>query len=616
MDKTSIHLITLLKQTVTSVIQEIGAEIGFRQEVPIIVERPGDNLHGDYTTNVALIFYKKIKTEENIQVAEKYSSPYKIAESVTQKLKESLAEYVDKIEVAGPGFINFFLKKEILSAEIARILEEAKIYGSSNWGKGKRWLLEHTSPNPNKAMHLGHLRNNVLGMAIGNLWEFGGVEVIRDTIDNNRGIAIAKLMWGYLKFGRKDNALNPDVYYWYEHQEEWSTPEQLGVRPDRFVDELYVKASEDFADPQVAQQVRHMVIDWEQKETKTWALWEKVLLYSHQGQELTLKRLGSRWDKVWHEHEHYQLGKDMVEQGLVSGIFKKTDDGAVITDLKSFNLPDTVVIKSDGTSLYLTQDLALTKLKKETFKPDKLFWVIGPEQSLALKQMFAVCQQLGIGKLEDFVHIAYGYMSIKGSGKMSSRLGNVVFIDDLLDTAKQAIKEKIDETKFSQAEIDTISEEIGVGAVKYSILKVGRLTEMSFDLETSISLEGNSGPYIQYTYARCCSVLDKAKTEGITLAFSGLPTNPEEEIVMRWLYHFPETVVLAGQNYAPNIICTYIYELCQQFNAFYNQHTIISKKEDENSNTTTMFRLGLTKAVASVLKNSLHLLGMAALSKM
>lgn len=527
----------------------------------------GRSEFGDYTTNIAL----------------QGKNPRKEGEEILSKLNKdkNLKDIVEKIDIAGPGFINFHLSTKVLVSNLSQILDEKEKYGHSTEGNGKTWLIEHTSPNPNKAMHLGHLRNNVLGMAISNLWESIGVKVIRDDIDNNRGISIAKLMWGYLKY--KDNK------------------KELEMRPDRFVDELYAKASADFdSNPEVEKKVRQMVVDWENGDKKTWELWEKVLAFSYKGQEMTLKRLGNKWDKVWHEHEHYKKGKELVEEGLKKGIFKKGKGGAIITDLEKYNLPDTVVIKSDGTSLYITQDLALTKLKKETFHPDHLYWVIGPEQSLALKQLFAVCEQLGIGKLNEFTHIAFGYMSIKGKGKMSSRKGNVIYIDDLLDQAKEEIKK-------THTVSDNIAEDIGVGAIKYSILKVGRTQDIAFDFNESLSFEGNSGPYIQYTYARIQSVLEKSKHTKYKTESNNL--NEEEESVLRELVKFPEIIEKGANTYSPNILCEFLFTLAQKYNTFYNKHKIIDGDNED-------FRLALTKGVGQVLKNGLTLLGIATPQKM
>lgn len=549
---------------------------------------------GDYTTNIAL----------------QSKNPKKTAEAILDKLNKNknLEDVIDRIEIAGPGFINFHLSTKVLTNNLIQILEEKEKYGRSTEGKGKKWLIEHTSPNPNKAMHLGHLRNNVTGMAIANLWEAVGIKVIRDDIDNNRGISIAKLMWGYLKFANKKKRGNLDISYWYKHQNEWMEPEDLNLRPDKFVDELYTRASVDFENPEVESQVRQMVVDWEKGDKENRELWKKVLAYSYLGQKMTLKRLGNKWDKIWHEHEHYKLGKKIVEEGLKKGVFKIGKGGAIVTDLKKYKLPDTVVIKSDGTALYITQDLALTKLKIDTFRPDHLYWVIGPEQSLALKQLFAVCDQLGIGRLDQFTHIVFGYMSRKGQGKMSSRKGNVIYIDDLLDQAKAEIERRI-EGQFTPQEKDKISEEVGVAAVKYSILKVGRLQDIAFDFDESLSFDGNSGPYLQYTYARTQSVVHKSQFLNLSFGNDIDNFDDEELLVLRELVKFSNIIQMAGENYAPNILCGYLFDLAGKYNTFYNKLKIIGSENEK-------FRLALTLATGQVLKNGLTLLGISALEKM
>lgn len=576
-----------MKQDILQAVKTVFPDIKISIK-DINLEHPTVEAHGDYSTNIALKLAKEIGQK-----------PQEIAQKIASKLKNA--------SVAGPGFINITLDNDYLVEQVKKVIKEDGKYGMGDWGKGKTWSIEHTSPNPNKAMHLGHLRNNVTGMAIGNLWEWSGLKVIRDCIDNNRGIAIAKLMWGYLKFARKDGKQDKtEIDYWFDHQEEWQTPKDRKMRPDRFVDELYVKGATDYDDnKEVVPLIKKLVVDWENKDKKNWALWKKVLDYSYKGQNLTLKRLGNKWDKVWREHEHYEAGKDLVAQGLKKGIFKKSE-GAIVTDLKKYNIPDTIVIKSDGTALYITQDLALTRLKKETFKSDRLFWVIGPEQSLALKQMFAVCEQLEIGKYTDFTHIAYGYMSLKGIGKMSSRKGNVVYIDDLIDMAKKKALE-IMAASYRQKDLenkDDLAEKVAVGAIKYSILKVGRLQDTAFDMEESLSLEGDSGPYLQYTYARARSVLRKAKVKSLKLNLQDLTS--EEMAILRWVYRFPEVVETAAKSFSPNLLCSYLFELAKRFNTFYANCPIL-----END-----FRLSLTQAVSIVLANGLAILGIEAVEKM
>jgi len=605
---------------------------------------PADPNFGDFASNIALQGFAQLSAEQRQDL--KVNSPRDLAQQLVAQLQEKikqqpqLAQHIAQISVDGPGFINFTLSDEYLKSLIAQVLSQPD-YGAGAQQLETRWEIEHTSPNPNKAMHLGHLRNNVTAMAIANLWQTQGIKVIRDAVDNNRGIAIARLMWGYLKFAhredesvdkREDNSADKredesadikedkrttDLNYWFEHQDEWLTPKDKNQRPDKFVDELYLKASEDFKNnSDTEQKVRQMVVDWELGDKATWALWTKVLSYSYQGQEMTLQRLGNVWDKVWHEHEHYQQGKELVALGLKKGIFKKLADGAVLTNLEKYNLPDTIVQKADGTSLYITQDIALTKLKKDTLSAQKLHWMVGPEQSLALKQLFAVCDQFGIARLQDLTHLSYGYMSIKGAGKMSSRLGNVVYIDDLVDAVKNEVKTTMakNRTDFSAEMLEKISETVALGAIKYSILKVGRMSPTAFDLDSALRLDGNSGPYLQYTYVRANSVLEKAEYQVGTNSSQELTQyrlNPEEKAILRHISRYPTLVQLASEACEPSKLANFQYELSQKFNSFYNKHQILT--EDL---TTTTFRLNLTQSMMQLLKHGLEILGIEIPEKM
>ncbi len=573
----------------------------------VVLEHPEELAHGDFSTNVALAYAKQLKTKPR-ELSEKI-----LAELEAQKKAgEGELGDVEKMEIAGPGFINFFLKRDFFVGQVQKIVEQAEEFGSGDAVQiaeraQQTLLIEHTSPNPNKAMHLGHLRNNITGMAVSNIEEFLGYNVIRDAVDNDRGIAIAKLMWGYLKFARKNEEAHEvlaDLDYWFDHQNEWLTPGDRSMRPDKFVDALYVQGSEDFKNEAVEKTVRDFVVKWEAGDEKTLALWRKVLEYSHLGQELTLARLGNKWDFVWHEHEHYKMGKDLIDQGLAKGIFKKLDDGAILTNLEAYKIPDTILIKSDGTSLYITQDIALTKLKKEKFNPDKMFWVIGPEQSLAMKQVFAVCEQLGIGKMSDFNHLAYGYMSIKGVGKMSSREGNVIYIDDLIDAAKKEIVPKIkaDKKAFNDDEIEHLSEMIAMAAIKYSILKAGRLSDIAFDFQTSLSFEGDSGPYLQYSCVRARSIVEKARSENMLPSFEKTPDTLSD--LEKTIYRFPEVVARAGEEYSPHYIATFLIELSALFNNYYAHNKII-----DAADPTSPYKVALTEAFAHVVHNGLTLLG-------
>ncbi len=636
---------TNITEQLTTIINQSLVSLDLPQTAEVHLEHPADKAHGDYSTNTALSLFGSLKKDsENFE----YTTPRALAEALAQKIRELPQPEpapVEKVEVAGPGFINFYLSKAFLTAKMGEIIANRAAFPVDNQKTEKR-LLEHTSPNPNKAMHLGHLRNNVVGMAIGRLWEKTGHEVAYDAVDNNRGIAIAKLMWGYLKFARRDDRVITDINYWLEHQDEWYTPESSGQRPDRFMDQLYVRAAEDFADPEIEAQVRQLVVDWEAGDAANRALWQQVLDYVYQGQQMTLARLGNRWDLVWHEHEHYQEGKDIVARGLESGVFRQLEDGAIITNLEEqFGLTDTVVQKSDGTALYITQDLALTQKKMNEVQPDKAYWVIGPEQSLAMKQVFAVCEQLGIANRSQLTHIPYGYMSLKGIGKMSSRKGTVVYIDDLLDSAVERVKQVILDSgtkrSMTDEEIAVAAEIIGVGAVKYSILKVGRMQDTAFDVEESVQLNGNAGPYLQYTYVRARSILEKAAAaigEGLetddngyiakpydtllnVLMQSNYSPNQHENDVLRNLYIYYETIEMSSTESAPHYLANYLYETAQLFNAFYNQHTVVGNEAEAAGNLQqlsdkTKFRLAITLAVSCVIKDGLNLLGIETVEKM
>lgn len=589
----------------------------------IKLEHPANPEFGDYSTNIALTTFSKL--DQEFMSSHKLTSVLDYANFLLEQLKQALAKHetiaqqIESVSMIKPGFINFKLSTQFFTQALAEVLSNFD-YGKSKIGQGITWEIEHTSPNPNKAMHLGHLRNNVTGMAIARLWEAVGIKVICDAINNDRGIAIAKLMWGYLKFAKKNDQTITDLQYWFDHQQEWLSPEDLNLSSDKFVDQLYTKAAQDVeSDKSAETQVRQMVIDWENKDKLTWELWRKVLDYSLSGQQQTLTRLGNRWDKIWHEHEHYQQGKDLVAQGLKLGIFKKLPDGAILTDLTKFNLPDTILQKSDGTSLYITQDLALTKLKIAEFKASKLHWVVGPEQSLALKQLFAVCDQLKIAKFKTLTHIDFGYMSIKGEGKMSSRSGNVVYVDDFIDEVKAKVKQILNNQEnqtFDPIELETIAEKIAVGAVKYSILKIGRNTDTQFDFKTALKIDGNSGPYLQYTIARAKAVLRKAAInhQDLVAQFSALKQMQLSSVelkVLKLIYQFPEIILFAADTNEPSALATYIYELAQSFNSFYNQEHILQAASDHK-----IFRLALVKAVARILETGLAILGIDTLAQM
>lgn len=576
-------------------------------EPVVVLERAALPEFGEYTTNVAMRYAKELG-----------KNPLQLAEELAEHLEKIGVLEVAKTVAVKPGFVNFFLTTEAKVKHLETILQLGDQFGQNFSHKGEKWVIEHTSPNPNKAMHLGHLRNNLVGMSIVRLLAASGAEVTSDAVYNNRGIAIAKAMYGFLAHMKQSANAPTDVEYWFAHKAEWLTPEEKGVLPDLFITECYIKGENDLkANKEIETVVRQMVVDWEAGDEPVRALWEHVLSFAYTGINRTLARLGNHWDKVWYEHEHYEEGKSYVGQGLEAGVFQRLDDGAVLTDLEGpYGLPDTILLKQDGTSLYITQDIALTDKKKKIYGADKLVWVIGPEQSMALKQLFAVCEQLGIGRREDFTHVPYGYVGLRDATgafqKMSSRAGTVVLIDDVIDEVKATIKARFEEeVKHEAALREDLSETLALGAVKFAFLKSDRTQELTFDPEQSVDVQGDSGMYVLYTYVRTQSILRKAGAVSAALEATQLPTalGPEAELA-RLLLYFEDVVVKATNDLSVHHVAQYLLELAGEFNRWYAKETILDGADKE------AYRLLLVQAVAVTLQNALALLGVETVDEM
>ncbi len=589
------------------------ARATFGIEIEAHLDIPRDPSHGDLATNIAMQLAGQLQ-----------KNPREIATKLVQSLEIEKDSYgIASIEIAGPGFINIRLNTDRYGVVLHEILEQKEAFGTSTINAGKTYLIEHTSPNPTGDLHIGHLKNNVTGLALARLFEAIGTRVIKDMIDNNRGIAIARLLWGYLKYGRIDgDQTKIDVRYWTSHTNEWITPEtNTESTQARLLSGYYTKASDDFKNSEDIQaEMQQMLRDWEAEEPMIWELWKQVMEWIWDGYETSLRRIGGwQFDTIWHEHEIYKAGRSHVERGLQEGVFRKLPDGAVLTDLKKqFNLTDTIVMRADGTTLYITQDLELTRLKKETFHPDEMFWVIGPEQDLQMKQAFACAAQLGFGNYEDFHHIAYGFVFVRNEAgkqvKMSKRLGNLVYVDDLVDNAKEKLKRYFSNETIPSHEIDSIAEKVAIGAIKYSLLKVNRLKDQTFDFDTILSFEGDSGPYIMYTYARCKSILEKSGVDTTELnSEQDIDlSQPEEIAVIKTLQQLPETVIKAAQQFETHLIPSLLFEIAQAFNTFYNKHSILQA----DTNAQRHGRLLLTAATAQVIVNALRLLNIEPVERM
>lgn len=595
---------------IQDILQQITSEItnwlkvqGVENPV-VLLERASSPEFGEYSSNVAMRYAKELG-----------KNPLLLSEELVAFLLELNIAAIERVEAAKPGFVNFYLTTITKVGHIEEIITTKETYGTNQTHKGEKWVIEHTSPNPNKAMHLGHLRNNLVGMGIVRLLKYSGAEVVSDAVYNNRGIAIAKVMYGYLAHMKQEANIPTDIKYWLENKEEWFTPEEKNQKPDVFTTECYVLGERDFSNnSEIEGLIRQMVVDWEAKDKATWQLWEHVLHFAYEGIDRTLDRLGSHWDKIWYEHEHYQEGKEYVEMGLKNGIFKTLPDGAVLTDLEqTYNLPETILLKKDGTSLYITQDIALTDLKKKTYGADKLVWVTGPEQSLAFQQLFAVCEQLGIGKRDDFTFVTYGYVGLKSETgsfkKMSSRTGTVVFIDDVIDEVKETIKNRfIEEGKHDETTQEDLSEKLALAAVKFSFLKSDKNQSVTFDVEQSVDVQGDSGMYVMYTYVRTQSILKKGQ-KGQVIVIPPDKLN-EESALLQSLLYFDEVVNKSVADLSVHHIAQYLLEISSEFNRWYAKETILDGGDRE------AYKLAVVEGVAITLQNGLGLLGIDTVSEM
>lgn len=560
---------------------------------PISVTIPTDRSKADYTTNTAFSLAKRL-----------LQSPSEIAQNIASVF---VGDEVCVAEAVS-GFVNFRLTDTSILETAKDVISQGKDFGKNHSLQDQTWVIEHTSPNPNKAMHVGHLRNNFVGMSVAALVENSGAKVIRDWIDNDRGIAISKAMWGFLKFMRKNGKETADLAQWIEDPSYWYSPADKDQKPDHFVGACYELGSDDFrTSPEAERQVRQITTAWEAEDKNIRKLWKYIVDLAHTGNAETLRRIGSRWDHSWHEHDHYQQGKNLVEQGIAHSIFKRLPDGAVLTSLESYKLPDTIVTKSDSTSLYVTQDLALTKLKKEHYRADKLIWVVGPEQSLAMKQLFAICEQLGIGKVSDFIHVPYGLVQLASADgarkKMSSRGGGVLLADKLLDQIKNQLL-KTDGRDYTPE----IADHIAVAALKFAILKPAKNTDIVLSLEQLLNLTGDTGVYVLYTYARTSSLLANAPedlkiTENLTF------TSQEHDLLIAASY-LPEVAHSAATDLSSSVIAEYLLDVSHKFNALYSQEKFITKNVVK---TTT--KLLVTRVVKTALNNALRLLNIEPLGK-
>ena len=538
-------------------------------------------------------------------------SPEMVGEDIGKYLVENLSDTVAKYNVV-KGFLNLVISDAPWITLLNQINAEEKFGFTPVTEKSPLVMIEYSSPNTNKPLHLGHVRNNLLGSALARIVEANGNKVVKTNIVNDRGIHICKSMLAWLKWGNGE------------------TPESSGKKGDHLIGDYYVAFDKHYReevkqlvaqgmDEEQAKQeaplikeAHEMLVKWEKNDPEVRSLWKKMNEWVYAGFDETYKMMGVSFDKIYYESDTYLEGKEKVIEGLEKGLFYRRDDGSVWADLTGEGLDEKLLLRSDGTSVYMTQDIGTAKLRFQDFPIDKMIYVVGNEQNYHFQVLSILLDKLGFKWGKDLVHFSYGMVELP-NGKMKSREGTVVDADDLMAAmiadAYEASKERTKQTEMPEEEAREVARKVGLGALKYFILKVDARKNMLFNPEESIDFNGNTGPFIQYTYARIASILRKAKEQGIEIPAALSTVNcqlstKESELIQK-LNQFPVAVHQAGTDYSPSGICNYCYELTKAFNQFYHDFSILNEA-DEN---LKLFRLSLAKAVAKVISLGMGLLG-------
>lgn len=516
--------------------------------------------------------------------------------------------------IAAFNVVKGFLNLVVADSFWLSFFAEASTNGQYGWqptDDGAAVVVEFSSPNTNKPLHLGHVRNNLLGWSVSEILKASGKQVIKVNLVNDRGIHICKSMLAWQKFG------------------EGKLPEDLQMKGDKLVGDMYVRfdkalkaevetlvaagLEKEQAERQAAlmAEAQEMLLKWEEGDATIRSLWETMNGWVYQGFDVTYKRMGIDFDKIYYESETYLLGKALVAEGLEKGVLFKKADGSVWCDLTDDGLDEKLLLRADGTSVYMTQDLGTAQLRVSDFDPEKLIYVVGNEQNYHFDVLKLILKKLGRPWFDAIEHLSYGMVELP-HGRMKSREGTVVDADELMEEMVQTARERTTELGkiegFSEAEADALFEKIGLGALKYFILKVDPRKTMVFNPEESIDFNGNTGPFIQYTYARIKSITRKAADAGHSRDGFGLPSDlaEKEKNLVRLLYAYPGIVAQAATNRSPALVANYVYDLAKEFNKFYQEIPILKEADEQ----IRAFRIGLSGFTAQVIRSASSLLGM------
>ena len=564
----------------------------------------------DFEGNLTLVTFPLLKTS--------HKKPEDTAQEIGEYLKKNCKAIADFNVVK--GFLNLVIAQAAWVGLLNDINANEKFGEKSVTENSPLVMIEYSSPNTNKPLHLGHVRNNLLGWSLAQIMEANGNKVVKTNIVNDRGIHICKSMLAWLKWGngitpekagKKGDHLIGDFYVLFDKhfKEECKQLQEQYEKEGMTPDDAKAKAEQEAP---LIQEAHEMLVKWEHNDPEVRALWEKMNSWVYAGFDETYKALGVEFDKIYYESNTYLVGKKKVEEGLAKGLFIRKEDNSVWADLTNEGLDQKLLLRKDGTSVYMTQDIGTAEMRFNDYPIDKMIYVVGNEQNYHFQVLSILLDRLGFKWGKDLVHFSYGMVELP-NGKMKSREGTVVDADDLvasmIENAKTLSEDKVNKLEgITEDEKNEIARIVGMGALKYFILKVDARKNMLFNPEESIDFNGNTGPFIQYTYARIRSILRKAEAQSIALPASladNAPLNEKEIALIQKLNDFGAAVAQAGIDYSPSGIANYCYELTKEFNQFYHDYSILNADTEAEKIT----RLVLAKNVAKVIKNGMALLG-------
>ena len=556
----------------------------------------------------------------------------KMSKKGPEQTAQEIGEYLKANDPAVAAFnvIKGFLNLTIASATWIELLNE--IQADEQYGLVQATdasplvMIEYSSPNTNKPLHLGHVRNNLLGNALANIVAANGNKVVKTNIVNDRGIHICKSMLAWKKYGngetpetsgKKGDHLVGDYYVSFDKHYKAEVKELMAKFTAQGMNDDEAKAKAEAESP-LMQEAREMLVKWEAGDPEVRGLWEMMNNWVYAGFDETYKKMGVSFDKIYYESNTYLEGKEKVMEGLEKGFFYKKQDGSVWADLTAEGLDHKLLLRGDGTSVYMTQDIGTAKLRFADYPINKMIYVVGNEQNYHFQVLSILLDKLGFEWGKSLVHFSYGMVELP-EGKMKSREGTVVDADDLMEemiaTAKETSQELGKLDGLTQEEADDIARIVGLGALKYFILKVDARKNMTFNPKESIDFNGNTGPFIQYTYARIQSVLRKAAESGIVIPEqipAGIELSEKEEGLIQMVADFAAVVKQAGEDYSPSIIANYTYDLVKEYNQFYHDYSILR----EENEAVKVFRIALSANVAKVVRLGMNLLGIEVPSRM